>query len=101
MLIGVAAVFVSHLFSAGVYAIAYFLMHVHMSGANLAGEFDGEAMDFIYFSIMSYTTLGVGDIYPEGLMRLVSGLQAVNGFVMLGWSTSFIYWTVSRSWEGK
>lgn len=101
VLISVAAIFTSHLVSVALYAIAYFLMHVHLPGARLAGEFEGEAIDFIYFSIMSYTTLGVGDIYPEGLMRIVSGLQAVTGFVMLGWSTSFVYWAVSRSSKGE
>ncbi len=50
----------------------------------------------IYFALVSYTTLGFGDIIlPEG-WRLLSGLTAANGFLVFGWSTAFQVEFLSR-----
>lgn len=48
---------------------------------------------------MSLTTLGVGPIYPTGSLRIISGIQALNGFVLIGWSASFAFVVMQESWE--
>ena len=51
-----------------------------------------------YFSIASYTTLGIGDILPHGNIRIVAGLEALNGLVLVAWSASFTYLIMERLW---
>ena len=43
----------------------------------------------IYLSISNYTTLGVGDVFAIGPMRIVSAIEALIGLVLIGWSASF------------
>ncbi len=44
----------------------------------------------VYFSIVSFTTLGFGDILLEKSWRLLSGLAAANGLLMFGFFTAFL-----------
>lgn len=53
-----------------------------------AGAFD-RLEPSIYFSLVSYTTLGFGDIILGDEHRLLAGLIAVDGFIMFGWTTAF------------
>lgn len=96
---GMASVLVAQLISVGLYALSYFAMQEAGGFGALAGETEGTFLDFIYFSLMSYTTLGVGDIYPTGAMRFVSGIQALNGFALIGWTASFAYTLMRQGWE--
>lgn len=44
----------------------------------------------VYFSIVSFTTLGFGDILLPVEWRLLSGMSAANGLLMFGFFTAFI-----------
>ncbi len=84
-----------HMVEISAYAIVYML--IDHTGF---GEFKGQPVegfrDYLYFSIVSYTTLGIGDIYPEGGLRLLSGLEALNGLLLIAWSASFTYFDMER-----
>ena len=71
--------------------------HFHLGA--LAGQVEGGAIDWLYFSLSSYTTLGVGDVHPRGPLRLIAGVEALNGLVLIGWSASFTYLTMERVWK--
>jgi len=45
----------------------------------------------LYFSIVTYTTLGYGDIVLEPRWQFLSGLEAINGVVLIGVSTAFLF----------
>ena len=47
--------------------------------------------DAVYFSTVSFTTLGFGDIVLKDHWRVLSGIEAANGIVLLGWSTAFLF----------
>lgn len=63
------------------------------------GSLDGSLIDFMYFSAISYTSLGLGDIYPVGGMRLLTGVEALVGLLMIGWSASCSYLQMERLWR--
>jgi hypothetical protein len=48
-----------------------------------------------YYSLMSYTTVGYGDVLLPLHWRLLGGLEAMIGVLMFGWSTAclvaFVY----------
>lgn len=50
----------------------------------------------IYFSIVTYTTLGYGDITLDPSWRLMASFQAGNGTIMFGWSTAWIISFIQR-----
>jgi hypothetical protein len=50
----------------------------------------------LYFSAVTYTTTGYGDVVlPEG-WRLVGAIESLTGILMCGWSTGFFFALVSR-----
>jgi len=50
----------------------------------------------LYFSSVTYTTTGYGDlVLPEG-WRLLGGVEALTGILMCGWSAAFFFAIVSR-----
>lgn len=44
-----------------------------------------------YFSMVTFTTLGYGDISLSSDWRLLSGLEAINGIMLIGWSTAMMF----------
>ncbi len=56
--------------------------------------------DAIYFSAVTYTTLGYGDLVLEGQWRHFSGFEAANGTIMFGWTTALIFTVVQRIYFG-
>lgn len=48
-------------------------------------------MDYLYFSLVDYNTLGLGGIYPTGHLRFPAGVEAVNGFLLISCSATFIH----------
>lgn len=52
----------------------------------------------LYFSIVTFTALGYGDITLSGAWRILSGMEAMNGLLLFGWSTALLYAVVRRLW---
>ena len=50
----------------------------------------------LYFSAVTYTTTGYGDLVLPQEWRLVGGVEALTGILMCGWSTGFFFAIVSR-----
>jgi hypothetical protein len=40
-------------------------------------------------------------VHPSGTVRLIAGLEALNGLVLIGWSASFTYLTMEKVWDTK
>ena len=51
-----------------------------------------------YFSAVTFTTLGYGDITLDSEWRILSGIQAINGILLIGWSTAFIFAVLQQTW---
>jgi hypothetical protein len=49
-----------------------------------------------YFSAVTYTTTGYGDLVLPSEWRLVGGVEALTGILMCGWSAAFFFAVVSR-----
>jgi len=59
----------------------------------------GAVRDFetaLYFSTVTFTTLGYGDVVLEGNWRLFGAIEAGNGLILFGWSTAFLLSVTSR-----
>ena len=53
----------------------------------------------VYFSFVTFTTLGYGDITLRPEWRLLSGIEALNGILLIGWSTAFLFAVLQRIWQ--
>ena len=50
----------------------------------------------LYFSAVTYTTTGYGDLVLPTEWRLLGGVEALTGILLYGWSTGFFFVVVSR-----
>jgi len=53
----------------------------------------------VYFSAVTYTTTGYGDLLLPPSWRLVGAGEALTGILMAGWSTGFFFAVVARMHE--
>ena len=50
----------------------------------------------LYFSMISFTTLGFGDVILPVEWRLLSGFIATDGFILFGLNTAFLFEALRR-----
>ena len=92
-------VFLGHLLEIACYALAYYTLHDHFGLGGFGGKFADNFATYFYFSAESYTSIGMGDIFPLGSLRLITGVEALNGLLLVGWSASFTYLAMQRYWN--
>lgn len=44
----------------------------------------------LYFSTITFSTVGYGDVVPHPEWRMLAALEGVNGFLLIGWSTAYL-----------
>jgi len=72
-----------HLVQAALWALVYML---------LPGITEFETFEkSMYFSLVTFTTLGYGEITISSANRMLAGLEAINGITLIGWSTAFMF----------
>lgn len=89
----------SHLVQIALFASAYYLLRDRFGLGQFGGAFQDVFTSFLYFSAETYTSLGFGDIYPIGQLRLVTGIEALTGLLMISWTASFTYLEMRRHWD--
>ena len=55
----------------------------------------------LYFSAVTYTTTGYGDLVLPEAWRLVGAVEALTGILMCGLSTGFFFAVMSRSFASR
>jgi len=55
----------------------------------------------VYFSLVTYTTLGYGDITLNEEWRLLASFEAANGIIIFGWSTAIVMAVVQKLYFQK
>lgn len=109
VLFGLFGALIAHVIEVQVFAFGYYFMinanwlaPAEFGGlANLDGTFISSLRDCSYFSFSSYTSLGLGDIFPVGHIRFLTGLEALTGLVLITWTASFMYMEMERFWHVK
>jgi len=90
VLIGTAVVLIMlHVVEIFLWAVTYMLV--------APGEL-GSAEAAVYFSAVTFTTLGYGDLTLSSQWRLLSGFEAIDGILLIGWTTAFLFAVLQRSW---
>ena len=52
-----------------------------------------------YFSMVTFTTLGYGDVVLTGQWRTVASIQAANGVIIFGWTTALIFYFIQHIYK--
>ena len=95
----VLMLFLTHVAEIGFYAVAYGWSVETLELGSLQGIEVNEPMEYLYFSSVIYTSLGLGDVYPMGHIRFLTGVEALNGLLLIAWSASFTFLAMRRLWQ--
>ena len=98
VLVIVVVLFLAHIIEIGFYAMTYSWSVSSLDLGVFQGAPVGDAMSYLYYSGVIYTTLGLGDIQPEGHIRFITAMEALNGFLLITWSASFTFLAMGRLW---
>lgn len=79
-----AALLLLHLMQVGLWALLYWWQ--------IGWDFNTA----IYFSTVTYATIGYGDVVPPTEWRLVAVMEGLTGVLMLGWSSAMVFAVVTR-----
>jgi len=91
--------FGAHFLEILLYGLGYYVLATSFDVGSMG---DPGALPFsrcLYFSAETYTTLGYGDVVPHGDLRLLAGVEALNGMLLIGWTASYTYLTMERFWH--
>jgi hypothetical protein len=103
----VLAIFLAHTLCVWAYGLGYWLMidvlHVgDLVPTNGLHTLDGapgsfaRLLTYVYFSVTCYSSLGFGDFAPGGVIRMIAGIEALNGLLLIGWSVTYTYFATDR-----
>lgn len=100
VLASVFGALIAHAVEIWIFGFGYFFMGHVLGWGSLSGG-DGSVLDCGYFSFITYTTIGYGDIVPSGSLRYLAGIEALTGLVLITWTASFLYIEMQRFWDDK
>jgi voltage-gated potassium channel Kch len=91
--------FAAHTLEILLYAASYYALEYYFDTGTLGAPGQLGWLHYIYFSGETYTSLGYGDIVPHHMLRVLAGVEALNGLLLIGWSASYAYIAMERFWH--
>lgn len=64
-------------------------------------QIDWDLSTALYFSTVTYATIGYGDVVPTPDWRLGAAIEGLTGVLMLGWSSALIFVVVNRLYAAR
>jgi hypothetical protein len=86
-----AWMFLAIVLEAGLWALLYLFSPLITALPDLETAF--------YFSMVTYTTLGFGDVVLTGQWRTLASIQAANGVIIFGWTTALIFYFIQQIYK--
>lgn len=79
-----------------------YLLALTMPGAgSISGAPAAGILDAVYLSAMSFSTVGFGDVAPQGPIRFIAGTEAVLGLFLIAWSATFTFLEMEQNWNDR
>ena len=80
-----------HIFEAFLWAILYLQLPAQAGLKNFH--------DALYFSMITFTTLGYGDITLDREWQLLAGVEGMVGITVFGLTTALLFAVIQKSWR--
>ena len=98
LIVVILGTFFAHAVEIMLYALAIYVL-VQFAGAGTLGDTSCFSLTkCLYFSAETYSSLGDGDVVPGGDLRLLAGMEVLNGLLLIGGSASYTYIAMERFW---
>ena len=96
-----ATLLIVHIVEIWIFAFGFMFAEWHGGLGVLKGEHGQGILDYVYYSSMTFTTVGYGDLFPVGPIRFIAAMEALSGFMLITWSASFTYLEMARFWRDR
>lgn len=83
---------VLHIVEVAIWAVTYRILPI---------EGIDDLEEATYFSTVSITSLGYGDLVITNSWRILGAVQAMAGLLVFGWSTALLFAVVQRIWDPR
>lgn len=98
LVVVVLTAFMAHSSQIALYCGTLYALVRWLDAGNLAGSAGFSLAGSLYFYAETFTSLAFDGLTPTGPVRLLAGVEALNGLLLIGWSASFIYLSMERFW---
>ena len=99
VLYGIFSLLVLHMLEILVFAATLWLLVLWPPCGRLDGGEVSGFVDYVYFSAVTFSTVGFGEIWPVGPIRVLCAVEALAGLVLITWSASFTYLEMQKFWR--
>ncbi len=90
ILFTISLLFIGHTIAVWLFGITDYVLDVRFHFGSLVGGPNG-FWDHLYFSGVTYSSLGFGNIDATGGLRLLAVVESVLGLILIGWTVTFTY----------
>ena len=97
----VIGLMVLHVTEIWIFGGTYLLALATPGAGNIGGAPAAGILDAVYLSAMSFSTVGFGDVTPQGAIRFIAGTEAVLGLFLIAWSATFTYLEMEQNWNER
>jgi hypothetical protein len=87
---------ITHFLEIWIFALAYIFLEQRLGFGHIAGMKNGDIFDYFYYSSISYTTVGFGDLVPVRAIRMLTAVEGLAGLARITWSASFRFLAMQR-----
>lgn len=94
---GFARLCLSYVFVVG-FVLAHFGEIIIWAAAYRAFGALDSMEEAVYFSAITFATIGYGDVTLSGEWRIASAFEGVNGILLFGWTTAFLFKVSGTLW---
>ncbi len=99
VLLSILLLLLLHVVQIWIFGLTYLWLLESGEYGSIEGISKASLVDSIYYSAMVYTTIGFGDLYPTGPIRLMTGMEGITGLTMITWSASFTFIEMGKDWH--
>ena len=90
-----------HVLEISLYAVGFMLADRYFVVGQFNNETNLDAMAYFYYSAITFTAVGYGDILPTGDIRLLAVAESLNGLLLIGWSGAYTFLAMQRLWTDR
>ena len=95
----VVSLMLLHAAEVSIFGITLWLLALWPACGGLAGQDATAFFDYLYFSAITFSTVGFGEIWPVGPVRFLTGIESLAGLLLIAWSASFTYLEMEKAWR--
>lgn len=90
LMLAVGSITLAHVAEAAVFSLAFWWGDATLEIGTFGKAQAMSWMDYFYFSLVNFTTLGRGELVPTDHLRFLAAIEAFVGFLMITASGSYV-----------